>query len=312
MKRLFAKLWALGQEPAQGRAYYESLLPPVPYDTATSFPLKIHQIYYGSASLSSELRANIAEICNLNPDCKYQLWDEEIEPFILKHYGEKVLDIYHKISPEYRAAQADLFRYLVLYQEGGLYLDVKSTMSKPLSSVLKPDEQAVLFHWDNLEGQAHHTWGIGHPGLQCLPRGEFLQWALLYRAGHPILREVLIEVLMAIDNYNPFVRSIGRGGVLSTTGPIVYTKAIMSCLEKYQDLVRIAELADMGLGYSIYERLGQTDLHAHKRSLSSNYWTLSSPVVASQSSVVQAMSTFVLKLYYALLDAKFRLQGKGR
>ena len=39
---------------------------------------------------------------------------------------------------------ADVFRYLAVYREGGVYLDVKSTVTCPLDEVLSPDDWAVF------------------------------------------------------------------------------------------------------------------------------------------------------------------------
>lgn len=315
VKKLLARFWELGRSTAghsrRATADYESMLLRVPYDSSVPFPKKIHQTYKTS-SLPPRLSENIDAIKVLNPDYAYRLWlDEEIEDFIASVYGSEVLGIYKRIAPEYGAARADFFRYLLLYAEGGVYLDIKSTMTKPLEQVIAPDVSALISHWDNLPGQDHEGWIPIHEGLEYQERGEYVQWVLVYRSGHPLLREVILEVLRTIDNYNPFVNSIGRGGVLSTTGPIPYTKALLGNMKRYEETYRMAEISDLGFVYSIYEQKGSVGLH--KSVMPANYWTLSTPVVSSPSRFIQLLSTLALKLYYFILDnIVYRLQGKSR
>lgn len=309
IKALLASFWSLGQPKTKPREYYDALLPNIPFIPTEGIPKSIHQIYYNSHSLSEELVENINHIKKLNKDCSYHLWDSDIEPFILEHYGEGVLQIYKRINPAYRAAQADLARYLIIYKLGGLYLDVKSSMTKPLAEILRADDHAILSHWDNRKGELHESWGIGHKELPNSERGEYLQWVLIYQQGNPILRDVIIDTLKAIEDYNPFIVSIGRGGVLSTTGPIVYTKAINRSRLPNNKHMRVAEITDLGILYSIYE-LYTRDLTAHKRALESNYWRLTSPLVPSKSIIIQAISSMFFKIWYTLLDLRWKLSGK--
>lgn len=312
IKALLASFWDLGQPKPKAREYYDALLPKVSFASTKGIPKSIHQIYYNSHTLSEELKENINHLKKLNKDCSYHLWDTDIEPFILEYYGIEVLRIYKRINPAYRAAQADLARYLIIYKLGGLYLDVKSSMTKPLSESLQADDRAILSHWDNRKGELHEGWGIGHKELPNSERGEYLQWILIYEPGNPILRDVIIDTLKAIEDYNPFVVSIGRGGVLSTTGPIVYSKAVNRSRLQNNNHMRVAEITDLGILYSIYETQTR-DLTAHKRSLESNYWRLTTPLIPSDSIIIQAISNIFFKAWYTLLDVKWKFSGnKGQ
>ncbi len=39
-------------------------------------------------------------------------------------------------QPRYGVVLADIFRYLVIYNEGGVYLDIKSTVNRPLDEII--------------------------------------------------------------------------------------------------------------------------------------------------------------------------------
>lgn len=308
VKKLCARFWRLGQSKAKDRAYYEGLLPYFPFCPEQGITRCIHQTYHRK-ELPQDLVNNIAHIRALNPGYDYKLWDDaDIETFISSAYGEGILAIYKKIVPRYGAARADLFRYLLIYRLWGVYIDIKSSLDKALSEVIRPEDTCLLSHWDNLPGQEHEGWTTQHQGLEASPRGEYVQWYLAYSAGHPLLREIILEVLQRIDNYNPFVQSVGRGGVLSTTGPIPYSLAILKHLEQYQLWVRIAELPELGFIYSIYDRQGA--LYQHKKVMPANYWRLTMPVVASSNLLIQSIATLFLKAWYAFLDFRWWLSGR--
>ncbi|MDI7274126.1 glycosyltransferase family 32 protein, partial [Cronobacter dublinensis] len=154
-------------------------------------PRVIHQVYTaGWQRLPEEIRALIAGLQKMNPDYEYRFYDEPaIIAWIERHFGRDMLELYQRINPEYGAARADLFRYLVIYQEGGVYLDVKSFCSRPLDDVIPPDCELMLCHWDNGPGGQDHKKGL-HKELAALPHGEFQQWNVIAAPRSPWLRAV--------------------------------------------------------------------------------------------------------------------------
>ncbi|ELY4221984.1 glycosyl transferase [Cronobacter sakazakii] len=190
-------------------------------------PRIIHQVYTaGWQRLPEEIRALTAQLRHVNPNYEYRFYDEPaIIDWIETYFGREMLELYQRINPEYGAARADLFRYLIVYQEGGVYLDVKSFCSRPLDDVIAPDCELMLFHWDNQPGGQDHQKGL-HKELAALPQGEYQQWNVIAAPGSPWLHEVIKEVTNRIRNYQPARYGIGMKGVLSTTGPIAFTQAI--------------------------------------------------------------------------------------
>ena len=130
---------------------YEKILPHIPYEDAP-IPKRMHQIFLGKPAdqLPQEMKENVQYICRINPDWEYHLWGEEdIDTFILGYYNKEILRYFRMISPDYRAAQADFLRYLIVYALGGVYLDVKSSMERPLDQILLPSDRNIIYHWNN-------------------------------------------------------------------------------------------------------------------------------------------------------------------
>lgn len=218
----------------------------------SSIPNNIYQTYKSWNDLKPEWRKNIDHICKLNPDWKFHFFDDkDVEYFIQKEYGKNILDLFLSISPELGPARADLFRYLLIYKKGGVYLDIKSTLTKPLHQVLNYQDKFILSHWYN---QVHPP-----KELVRLNYKEDIQWAILSVAGHPFLRNVIDNVLGNLIVYNPWIHGVGKRAVLRITGPYAYTCSIEPV--KYKFPYRFLNVTkDLGIFYSMYE-LSNNSLH---------------------------------------------------
>lgn len=256
---------------------------------------RIIQILYQKKSLQ-----NIEFLKRNNPGYSYKLWlDEEIEDFIKREYGDEILKYYLKLNPQYGAARADLFRYLLIYRCGGVYLDLKSSIHKPLDEVLYPEDYMILSHWDNRVGEPHEGYAISQNKdlLEYLPRGEYVQWFIIAKAGAPWLYNVILSVLQNIDNYNPFVDKVAAPAVLRMTGPIAYSYAIINTPQK--EKIRYIELKEFGLVYSIYES-NQSNAFAHKplyNEKKKSYNDLNTPLILSRYPFMNKLCEILFTLW---------------
>lgn len=215
-------------------------------------PKVIHQTYHNK-TLPTEIQENIAYLKHSNADWEYRLYDDsDIETYIQKHYPQ-IFHLYQKINPAYGAARADFFRYLVIYNEGGVYLDIKSTVSKPLDEIIQPDDVYLLSYWANKPGQIHQN--IGHHPCLNNENGEYQQWHIIATKGHPFLKAVIENICNNIMHYNPFLHDTGGWAVVNMTGPIAYTLSIQPILNQYKYRLT-ADNSQLHLVYSIYEQKG--------------------------------------------------------
>jgi mannosyltransferase OCH1-like enzyme len=202
----------------------------------TSIPRIIHQVGMRPAFENRQIpplfEKNIEKMKALNPGWEFRFYgDDEIEAFIKGNYPPEIWAYYERIDPRYGPARADLFRYLLLYKVGGVYLDIKSSATLPLDSVLRPDDRYILSKWHSADGQFEH-WGLVFD-LRDLLGGEFQQWHVISAPGHPYLKAVIEQVLFNIDHYLPSLHQAGKNGTLRLTGPIPYTLAIERIREKH-------------------------------------------------------------------------------
>jgi mannosyltransferase OCH1-like enzyme len=185
-------------------------------------PKKIFQLVRDKHNIHPKFQKNIDYIKKLNPTWRYIIYDDnDMIEYLKNNFPPEILTIYNKINPEYGAAKADFFRYLLMYNEGGVYLDVKSAMKFPLDKIIKEDDQYILAHWPcrlQIDGTNSKY-------------GELQQWHIITKPKHPYLKSVIEQVIININNYDNNV--IGEMAVLTTTGPIAYTKAIIPIIDEH-------------------------------------------------------------------------------
>ena len=245
--------------PSLNRAPQKRVFPEVP--AQATIPRIIHQTFY-SQELPEALQKNVDQLKQRNPNWEYRFYDDAaIIEFISTNYPPEVLAYFERIDPRYGAARADLFRYLLLYKVGGVYLDIKSTATRPLDDVLLPHDQFLLSEWNN-DNDGYDAWGM-HYELRGFG-GEFQQWYIACASGHPFLRSVIDNVLANIDTYIPGLHGTGKPGVLRVTGPIAYSLAIHRMLAQYPHRL-VDSQRDLGLEYTVLQQ------YSHKNTFKSHY-----------------------------------------
>ena len=138
-------------------------------------PFVIHQTYF-----TKQMNADIYETCmiikNMNPEYDYTFYDDkQCRAYVQDHYPADYLKAYDMLIPG--AYKADVFRYLVLYREGGVYMDCKSSTIVPLRDFIPETATFAVF--------------------RDRPVGSLLNSFMAVTPHHPILKMVID---MTIDN----------------------------------------------------------------------------------------------------------------
>jgi len=145
------------------------------------------------------VQKKINKFKQLNPEYTYHLYnDKDMDDFVNEHFNGEIAECYNKLN--IIVAKVDFWRYLVLYKYGGIYLDMDSSIEKPLDELIKANDQAIIT-------------AEGNPKL-------YVQWALIFSKEHPILKKTIELICNNIKN-NCYPNDIHK-----MTGPTVYTKAI--------------------------------------------------------------------------------------
>lgn len=106
----------------------------------------------------------------------YFYTDEDILDFIKTNFSNEIFNSYCRL--QIGAAKADFWRYLVLYKYGGVYLDIDSFINADLDTFILNDDRAIVTRENNY--------------------GHFVQWCLICKSGHPILKYTIENVIKKI------------------------------------------------------------------------------------------------------------------
>lgn len=235
-------------------------------------PRILHQTFH-SKILPQVIQKNIDKIKVMNPEWEYRFYDDEdIVDFIKKNYDPQIINYFNRINPIYGAAKADLFRYLLMYKCGGVYIDIKSSLRKPLNDILKEDDRYLLSGWKDNETPQFDGWGV-HAVVNNVVFEEYQQWYIVAAPGHPFLKAVIENVLRNIENYIPSLHGVGKPGVLNVTGPVAYTLAIKPLLHLHHHRI-VHSQSDLGFEYSIFR-----SNDGHNSLFKMHYTDLSEPVI---------------------------------
>lgn len=178
-------------------------------------PKKIYQTWH-KKSLPSRIQEYVEAMLLDNPSYGYEFYDDEdMYYFIKENYDKDILSAYEKLT--IGAAKSDLWRYLILYKQGGIYLDLDSHIYKDLNGLVNETDRAIISR-------------EGNPNT-------FVQWCLMFCEAHPILERTIEKCIYNIKNET-------TENILELTGPQVYSSAIRETLSPLNlDIYNSSDLA---------------------------------------------------------------------
>ena len=155
----------LGWIPAREKSDDQQLIPKIIYQT------------WKTNNLHSSLAKKIIKWSEMNPEYDYFFFnDDQIDAFIRMEYGNEIYREYKKIR--IGAAKADVWRLLMVYKYGGLYVDMDVTTKRPLRDI-----------------------GLdGFQSIEQLHRPEQGQWFLFYSPCHPLLHGAIEFMFNSLIN----------------------------------------------------------------------------------------------------------------
>lgn len=116
-----------------------------------------------------------------NPGYQHIIYtDEQMNDYMNSNADKEIKEAYWKMN--HVVAKADIWRYTILLDRGGIYLDIDSEITGSLSSLKKENDEAIITPETN--------------------ENLFIQWGLIFNEGHKILEETLNNILRDIVNGN--------------------------------------------------------------------------------------------------------------
>jgi mannosyltransferase OCH1-like enzyme len=170
-----------------------------------AIPLNLFQTW-NTLNLPPKMKENVELLKKQNPEFKYYLYDDNMcREFIKTNFDKSVLYTFDKLKPG--AYKADLFRYCILYINGGIYLDIKFRCVPNFKLIyLTNTEYFVRDH--NI---SNGTNGVYQALLICYPYNNILL---------KCINEIVENVKNNYWNYN----NNDISNSLAITGPLLMSK----------------------------------------------------------------------------------------
>jgi mannosyltransferase OCH1-like enzyme len=160
-------------------------------------PKKIYQTFY-TRSLPDQIVGLTKRMLDNNPGYEYYFFDDDMmREFVKNNSDKEMLDCFDSLNVG--AAKADLWRYLILFKNGGVYLDIDSEIYGKLDDFIKDEDEAIVSR------EGHY--------------GKFVQWCLMFAPNHPVLKICLEK---CVEN----IKQRKTNNIIDLTGPTVFSESI--------------------------------------------------------------------------------------
>jgi mannosyltransferase OCH1-like enzyme len=156
--------------------------------------------------------------------------------------GQPILDVYRHVRIP--ASKADIWRYCVLYHEGGIYCDIDSILTVPLNRIIASDYTELISNeeisWNEqllIGDYADPEVFLPEPPEEIkqyldYPDKLFINWMLIFEQGNPILAETIDIIVRHFDFYRGRKFESVRRAVVHFTGPVALTQAVWQWIKK--------------------------------------------------------------------------------
>lgn len=170
-----------------------------------AIPKKIWQTNYSNkVSLPVYLNYLFNRLMSLSYEYHYVSTEDRLT-FIKTHASKEILAAYERLNDG--AAQADLWRLLVLEHFGGVYIDIDAHLVFPLAKIIQKNDKELFIIKDKKASKI------------------YTNYFLATQKNHPVIQATIKIIQHNIDTNK-------LAGVFSLTGPIPFNAAIVNTAMK--------------------------------------------------------------------------------
>jgi len=176
-----------------------TIMPRLLLDYKQNIPKIIYQTFK-SNELSSKMFNNAKSFIDLNPEYRYEFYDDSrmidyVNNYDCRDFNFNNNDLRKAFnSLAVGAGKADLWRYLILYETGGVYVDIDSKCIRPLNTIINPKDDIVT----GIAGWSHNF-----DNSQIIWKHLFPQWILIHTEKSMILKKIIEASVNAINTRTP-------------------------------------------------------------------------------------------------------------
>lgn len=190
---------------------------------------------YKSNYIDFEHGSRLIAYRNLNPGVNFHYFNDlDMDDYMGDVWGKhEVFDIYSKCK--FGPMKADIWRYCILYERGGIYIDIDAQLKIDLLSITPEVSELLSFERFPINGALFedHSFDYGYfkernfrNDRLPFPNQPVMQMVLFFQKNHGILSRVIDLIVQRYNFYRGREFASPFHAILNFTGPVVFTRAV--------------------------------------------------------------------------------------
>lgn len=193
-------------------------------DDISGVPTVIYHSWH-SNRVPPKMRDNIYDLLKNNPEFDYYLYsDDASAKYIENNYPQDVLVAFNRLKPG--AYKSDLWRYCILYREGGVYLDIKYNTIETLKNIISRSPEVFVRDRDETLG------------MTCFYNG-----VMISPPGNEVFKSCIDEIV------NNCKRNVYNRNGLDVTGPCLLGRQLIKHNPRIADIKSYHFMREWPSGY---------------------------------------------------------------
>jgi len=197
-----------------------------PHDWFVGKPIakNIHQTSKTS-NLTPKMRASVQSFKDFNPSWKHYFYNHTLMQVFVQEYYPSMYPLFSSLPVTF---QADIFRYLVIYERGGLYTEIDTTCLRPIH-----DWMGSCQAYQSTTEPISAIIAVECESGGCHRQPQISQSTFIFAARHPLLKFIIDKVLLKVKATQHFKAE----DAAEITGPGTWTDAIFEYFATVYGLV---------------------------------------------------------------------------
>ena len=221
-------------------------------------PPIVHQTWVDNKFGKTHAKS-ILNFRKINKNLSFKIYSDELMyEYMKRKWGKhKIFNIFKNslIGP----LKSDIFRYCILYEQGGYYFDISRGCDTPLTKLHDKKTSFILTYEDT-------DCYIPSDNIKIFylkrPFNHILQWGLAFEKKNKFLKTLIEEIVISYPFYKNKVFKNPKVAILNFTGPGMYTKIMREYISKTKNN-NIKELDIKFNGKGIFKLKG-SQIRYHK------------------------------------------------
>jgi len=231
-----------------------------------NIPLIVHQSWNNDIFPNS-IGKEILKFRKINPDVEFNLYNNTyVNNFMKKFYSNhKIYKIFK--NAKYWQIKADIFRYCILYENGGFWFDIKSSLNKQLSKVLYKKTNLLISFENN---KNHLSYKKNIKNKLKYPDNWICNWGIASSKKNKLIKKLIDNICSNYKSYKNKIFENPKIAILEFTGPRMLTKTIIQEITKNKIDIVLQQAGIDFHGYGIYVNKGAELLNYKKKHYSTD------------------------------------------